>query len=390
MKMAKSKPIFIPGTNKAFASASAAAKELNVNVNNIYKVLSGKRHSAGGYKFAYEHNRVIHVPQTGQIFSDAGSAARSLGVRKNRVRDVLSGKRQSVGGYTFIYADNSSLPTTQQPAESKQPNKQTNKQQRIRAKRAKKNQKYQSYQEKQNQRMQERHASAQQQQSRKQKQIEEIQQKYEKDQSEKILANVIARTQSIRSLMDRINDQLLEYDAENLLGYSRVAQNVEAFQDYLGMDGWLFDTSIENMKSLAEMDETELVQWERQLESATNAQNGLFWNIKKQKEERDAYAVEFGVSSSEMDAYVDILPDLWRVFKIARYDDMYERVGQDMWESVQGAVQHSISPTVLNDIIDRLESYWNGQGSAHLQDIIGELDYYQNNTSIFDSDDLPF
>lgn len=386
--MAKAKPIFIPGTNQVFPSANAAAKALGIDAGNIYKVLAGKRQSAGGYQFAYESNRVIHVPQTGQVFSSAKSAAKSLGVRKKLVNDVLSGRRQTVGGYEFTYADKSKITAvaTSSSATAK-PNKKHNKQQRIRAKRAKKQQRNQAAQARQQNRITERRASAQRQQAAQATRLEKTRKRYE----QKKLLDVLVRTQSIRELMERVNSQLIEYDAENLLGYSRVAQNVEAFQDYLGNDdGWLFDTSIDNMKVLAEMSDEELAQWEKQLTDATNAQNGLFWNIKKQKEERDTYAVEFGVSSAEMDAYVDIIPDLWRVFKTARYDDMYETVGQTMWQEIKWAVQSNISPVVLKDIIDKLESYWNGKSAQHLQDILDELAYYQNNNSIFDDDNLPF
>ncbi len=49
--MRGAKKIYVAELDRIFDSSAAAAKELNIDAANISKVLSGKRHTAGGYHF---------------------------------------------------------------------------------------------------------------------------------------------------------------------------------------------------------------------------------------------------------------------------------------------------------------------------------------------------
>lgn len=376
--MAKARPIFIPGTNRQFSSASAAAKALGIDAGNIYKVLKGQRKTAGGYAFGYESNKTIYVPQTGQTFASASEAAKSLGVRKNRVQDVLGGRgnRQTVGGYNFVYADTTKLsPASEQAAPP--PRKNANKQQRIQQHRAKKQARFAKQQQREAERKEERAAAKERQKQR--------------DAERQRMRNQHQAADELRRLMESINSQLIKYQNANMMGYSQIAQDVEEFQNYLGFtDDGLFDTSDENMfVIMATMSTDDINQWKKQLDAQANSKKGLFWDLNKQIKERQNYALEFGVSPEEMDAYIDLLPDLWKIFEQARHYSIYEKVHTYIWTEIKNSVRSGINPQELKKVMGEL-SKWNGSSSKELQEILSELEASIYLESIFDDDDLPF
>lgn len=394
--MAKAKPIFIPGTNQQFASAAAAAKALGIDAGNISKVLKGKRKTAGGYTFGYASNRTIYIPETGQTFGSIQTAAKAVRVSPKKAEQILENNvGKTVGGYHFEYADASkiipvSASDSRSSATSK--NRKAKKQARQQQKRQKKQAKFDLQQQRAAKKQTERAASSARQSRKQQERIDQIKSNYaayvKHQQTESLLSNEV---KELRSLMKRINAQLKKYQDENMMGYSRVAQDVEEFQNYLGItkDG-MFDTSDENMLNLMEdWSEEELTHFKNQLSAETDKQNGLFWNIKKQIQERAKYATQFGLAPEELDAYVDLLPELWKIFEQARHYSMYEKVGQYMWTEIKNSVKSGISPQELQRVMDEL-SKWDGSSSKELQETLGELEESISLESIFDDDELPF
>lgn len=392
--MAKAKPIFIPGTNQQFASAAAAAKALGIDAGNISKVLKGKRKTAGGYSFGYTSNRVIYIPKTGQTFSSVKAAAKYAKSSPRKLEHILENNvDKTVGGFRFEYADSSKIPTVSvsdgRPSAVPKKNRKTNKKARQQQKRQKKQAKLERQKIKEELLRKSRAETSIKQAGKKQERIEQLRDVYTENKVTRALLSNEAT--ELRALMEKVNAQLVKYQNANMMGYSKIAQDVEEFQNYLGFtENGLFDTSEENMLGLMEnLSAEEINHWKNQLDLIADSKNGLFWDLNKQIKERQNYALEFGVSSEEMDAYIDLLPELWKIFEQARHSSMYEKVSQYMWTEIKSSVKSGISPQELKKVMGQL-STWNGSSSKELQEILGELEESIQLDSIFDDEDLPF
>lgn len=370
--MAKQTPIFIPGTNKVYPSVAAAAKDLRINASGISKVLSGKRPHAGGYRFGYLSDRVIYVPETGQTFSDTVQASKKLGVKNKKIKSVLqSGVDRTVGkGYHVVYESSATLsrPSEQPPQETqKRKPRKTKKERRLKKK-------------------------------------ERIKWKKELEKLKKGKPDSVdfrkTPLHELQSYLKILNDQLQKYYDEHLMGYSRAAQAVLAYTQYLGEyeDKYtglvFFDVSDDAMEELAEnMTDEKIIGWIDSIKETIKGYNGLFWDIKKQKDERDFYALEFLVDYPGMiDEYVDLFPDLWAIFEEARHKqgDAYRAGGA--WEEIQEAVRGGVSREALAEAIQKLHDYYYND-SGKLSDILNDLNskYTKYNPSpLSDDDDLPF
>lgn len=379
------KPVFIPGTNLVFPSAAAAAKSLGVNAGNVYSVLSGRRKTAGGYSFGYLSNRTVYVPETGQTFSDIKSAARSVRVSPKKALKGLEGRSGSaISGFHFMYADASKItPTAAVPAVPKSntnKNRKAKKQERIKEHRAKKQKQIPPpktstpYAERQRQQQRE----------------------YAKSKRERKKSNLLAAKMSeLKNLLEGINNQLEKYYATNMMGYSRAAQDVAEFQNYLGStDDGLFDVSDENLFSIMEMGAEDVSIWMKQIKDEISSKDGLFWDLKKQVEEREIYALEFGVLPSQLDEFADLLPDLWDVLKLANTKQKKGSKMDGTWDSIRDAIQGTVTREALKDVIDNLRKFWGGDRSRRLHEILADLDQYRAAASPLaqdiDENNLPF
>lgn len=389
--MARSKPIFVPGTSQVYVSAAAAAKALGIDAGNISKVLRGKRKTAGGYSFGYATNRTVYIPETGRTFDTIQAAARSVKVNTSKVEHILENNvSKSVGGYHFEYADLSKIPIGRSSVAAKK-NRKAKKQARQKDRRKKKQEQYAALQKRDKERAAERSASSARQARKQKERIDQIRAKYAAYLQAQKQMSLSKEVKELQALLERINAQLQKYQDANMMGYSRIAQDVEEFQNYLGFtDDGMFDVSEENMSNIMqELSAEEITHWTNQLTDMTDRKNGLFWNLKKQIQERAKYAIEFGVSPEEMDVYVDLLPELWKIFEQARHYSMYEKVGQYMWTEIKNSVKSGISPQDLRQVMNELKK-WDGSSSKELQEILGDLEVFIHLESIFDDDDLPF
>ena len=399
--MAKSaKPIFVPGTNMQFASASAAAKALGINAGNIYSVLAGRRQTAGGYQFGYTFNRTIYIPETGRTFSDIKSAAQSVKVSPKKAVKGLEGRTGSaIGGYHFTYADASrisppsSVGTAEAvPARSQKQNRRTKKQERIKQQRTKQQQRKER---------QRRKAREQSRQKPTQKQIEytEAQRKSQRERAEykrnkRQADKITSSIDELKRLLSRVNDQLSKYYDESMMGYSRAAQDVAEFQNYLGgTENGLFDLSESNLESLTETyTPEEIMQWKMQIEDEIKNKAGKFWDLKAQLEEREHYATQFNIPIGQLDDIADLLPDLWDVLALANTKQSKGSKLDGTWDSIKDAVQGTVTRDAMQKLIDNLKKFWNGDRSRQLKEILDDLNQYKANASplTLSDDELPF
>lgn len=356
----KTKPVFLIGTGQQFPSAAAAAKALGINSGNVYSVLAGRRKSAGGYQFGYASNRAVSVTKNGttQVYSSVKSAARAVGANVAKVESIVSGGiHKTVKGYEFSYVDASKVTSATSSASSaSKKNRKANKYEHIKQHREQKKAKLQRQEQK----------------------------------------RAVSAVDKLKIFLSPINAQLDKYYKENMMGYSRAAQNVAEFQNYLGgTDDFRFDLSDENLKYLSEtMTAEEIETWMNQIKDEIKSQDNIFWDLKKQLMERETYALEFGVLPSELDEIADLLPDLWDVMKLANTKQKKGSKTEGQWDAIRDSIQGNISRQAFQDVIGELKKFWSGEGSRKLKDILSDLDQYRAKSSPLaeniDENNLPF
>lgn len=113
----RSVPIICLDTNKVYASAKIAAKELNICYSSICKVCNGMAQFAGGLRFAklkdYKNNempkfqnscnhekRIVCVT-TGETFDSETEAAKKYGVTSQAISHACSGKVKTCCGMVW-------------------------------------------------------------------------------------------------------------------------------------------------------------------------------------------------------------------------------------------------------------------------------------------------
>lgn len=365
--MAKAKPIFIPGTAMQFDSASAAAKALGIDPSGIYRVLSGKRKTAGGYTFGYTKSKTIYVPQTGQTFATANQAAKALGVRKQRINDILSGRgnRKTVGGYNFVYADQNKLPS-QTSDQQITKNQKGTKKQRIQKKKDKKVQKYNNA---------------------RQKRIDIGIKSLSPEEIEEQKRNErFAKAQSdLRDYLKKINDKLKEYYDRhpNFINYSAIGAQVMGMQLTIGYteDGY-FDTSLNKFLNDEDLTRDKIDRLTAQLETLyarlqdiTAMKKGEFWDLRYAQGTRAMFALEFGISQHQMDGYAYLIWDMLDVFERA---NEYEELGSDkLYNAVRDAMQGEIPDYKLSEFLENISEWMHGSRTQELEDIFSILDGYE-------------
>ena len=384
MPAKNAKPVFLAGTNETYPSISAAAKALRISVSSVSKVVSGKVPSVKGYRLGALSDRVIRVPETGETFASPVQAARQLGVKAKKVSSLLaSGSDRTTGGYHFEYdiapqATQQSSGTTTNSVSAKKKSRKANKQAQINKRRQKKTAKA----ERQAKKAATRAADSQASEARRREREATKQEQYKKH-------DITRRTEKLRTLMEKINDQLGKYEARQMLDYSSAVQEVMEYMQYLNEDDDLnlFDTSDANMEYLAEnMSDFDIERWTEQLTNATKRNDGLFWNITKQEKERAYYAQEFGISLAEMDEYVEFLPELWLIFREGAKLFEYDAI---IWEKIKQSVKGGIPKEEFRKAMDKLQYYFNYGGNEEvLKDLLSDLDAYAPDPEI--TDDLPF
>lgn len=384
MPSKNAKPVFLAGTNQTFPSYSAAARALGISVSSVSKVVSGKVQAVKGYRLGALSDRVIKVPETGQTFASPVQAARQLGVKAKKVSSLLaSGASQTTGGYHFEYdiAPQGATTQTRQTGttnKSVKKSRKSNKQQRIKERQQKKTAKAARAAEKAATRA----ANSQASETRRREREAARQELYRKNE-------ITRRTEKLRALMEKINDQLGKYEARQMLDYSSAVQEVMEYMQYLNEDDDLnlFDTSDANMEYLAEnMSDFDIERWTEQLTNATKRNDGLFWNITKQEKERAYYAQEFGISLAEMDEYVEFLPELWLIFREGAKLFEYDAI---IWGKIKQSVKGGIPKEEFRKAMDKLQYYFNYGGNEEvLKDLLSDLDAYAPEPEI--TDDLPF
>ena len=382
MPAKNAKPVFLAGTNQTYPSYTAAAKALGISISSVSKVVSGKVPSVKGYRLGALSDRVIKVPETGETFANPVQAARQLGVKAKKVSSLLaSGASQTTGGYHFVYdiapqATQQSRTTTNTVSAKK--SRKANKQAQINKRRQKKTAKAARAAEKAATRA----ANSQASETRRREREAARQELYRKNE-------ITRRTEKLRELMEKINDQLGKYEARQMLDYSSAVQEVMEYMQYLNEDDDLnlFDTSDANMEYLAEnMSDFDIERWTEQLTNATQRNDGLFWNITKQEKERAYYAQEFGISLAEMDEYVEFLPELWLIFREGAKLFEYDAI---IWEKIKQSVKGGIPKEEFRKAMDKLQYYFNYGGNEEvLKDLLSDLDAYAPEPEI--TDDLPF
>lgn len=399
--MAKqAKPIFIPGTNLQYPSASAAAKALNINAGNIYSVLSGKRKTAGGYQFGYTSNRTIYIPETGQAFADIKSAAKSVGVGAKKAIKGLEGRTGSaIGGYHFTYADASKIsPPSSADTVSAGTKKQkkdwnANKQERIRKRKAERDARNLKIIGK---RLEKEYKKAE----KTVKNFEKEVAKYRRDRRKAVEQYKKAKAKFEKFLI-KVNEQLdVFYERHpNFIHYNPSTPEIFEYMNLIGNKDYThFDTRLaafnfdnkatpEDIKKLIR-DMTEL---QTALELATNSHKKSFWDIKVAERERSELTMEFGLSDEgEMDKYADMI---WEMIDIFKRSGGYDELGSDrVFREVQDAMQKHVDPTVLSEFLDNLnewmDSYPHGRNVDEIFNELGDAADESNADGEFWDDDV--
>lgn len=379
------KPVFLAGTNQTFSSYSAAARALGISVSSVSKVVSGKVQAVKGYRLGALSDRVIKVPETGQTFASPVQAARQLGVKAKKVSSLLaSGASQTTGGYHFEYdiAPQATIQTRQAgtttATKTVKKSRKSNKHQQIKARKQKKTAKA----ARQAAKAATRAADSQASEARRREREAAKQELYRKNE-------IPRRTEKLKSLMEKINDQLGKYEARYMSEYSSSVQEIMEYMQYLNEDDSLnvFDTSDANMEFIADnMTDFEIERWLEQLTNATQKNDGLFWDITKQEKERSFYAQEFGISIGEMDEYAEFLPELWLIFRDGAKLFEYDTV---IWEKIKQSVKGGIPKEEFRKVMDKLQYYFKYGGNEKvLKDLLSDLDAYAPEPEI--TTDLPF
>lgn len=376
------KPVFIVGTGQMFPSASAAAKALGINPGNLYSVLAGRRKTAGGYKFGYAANRAVSVSKNGEtkIYSSLESAAKAVHANPNKIDSIVSGRvKKTVKGYEFSYVDASKVSSSAPPSE-----KITSKKRRTKTKSKKGRKAREESRQKPTQKQIE-YADAQ-----RKSQRERAEYKRNKRQADKMTSSI----DDLKRLLSRVNDQLSKYYDESMMGYSRAAQDVAEFQNYLGStENGLFDLTDENLSDIAEnYTPEEIMQWKKQIEDEINNKGGKFWDLKGQLEEREHYATQFNIPIGQIDDIADLLPDLWDVLALANTKQSKGSKIDGTWDRIKDAVQGTVTRDAMIKLIDNLKKFWNGDRSRQLTEILSDLNQYRANASplMLADDELPF
>ena len=375
------KPVFIVGTGQTFPSASAAAKALGINPGNLYSVLAGRRKTAGGYKFGYAANRAVSVSKNGhtQVYSNLVAAAKAVKANPAKVENIVSGGiDKTVKGYSFSYVDASKVSSSAPPSEKIN----SKKQRRTKSKKGRKA------------REQSRQKPTQKQidyaEAQRKSQRERADYKRNKRQADKITSSI----DDLKRLLSRVNDQLSKYYDESMMGYSRAAQDVAEFQNYLGStENGLFDLTDENLADIAENYTPEdIMQWKKQIEDEINNKGGKFWDLKGQLEEREHYATQFNIPIGQIDDIADLLPDLWDVLALANTKQSKGSKIDGTWDRIKDAVQGTVTRDAMIKLIDNLKKFWNGDRSRQLTEILSDLNQYRANASplMLADDELPF
>lgn len=376
------KPVFIVGTGQTFPSASAAAKALGINLGNLYSVLAGRRKTAGGYQFGYAANRAVSVSKNGEtkIYSSLKSAAKAVHANVSKVDRLVSGGiNKTVKGYEFSYVDASRVASSAPPSE-----KINSKKRRTKSKTKKGRKAREQSRQKPTQKQIE-YAEAQ-----RKSQRERAEYKRNKRQADKMTSSI----DDLKRLLSRINDQLSKYYDESMMGYSRAAQDVAEFQNYLGStENGLFDLTDENLSDIAEnYTPEEIMQWKKQIEDEINNKGGKFWDLKGQLEEREHYATQFNIPIGQIDDIADLLPDLWDVLALANTKQSKGSKIDGTWDRIKDAVQGTVTRDAMIKLIDNLKNFWNGDRSRQLTEILSDLNQYRANASplMLADDELPF
>lgn len=114
LSLARSVPVICLDTNKVYASAKIASKELNICYSSIGKACNGKAQFAGGLRFAklkdYKNNemprfqnscnrkkRIVCVT-TGETFNSETEASKKYGVTSQAISRACSGKVKTCCG----------------------------------------------------------------------------------------------------------------------------------------------------------------------------------------------------------------------------------------------------------------------------------------------------
>lgn len=396
------KPIFIPGTNQTFASASAAAKALGINSGNIYSVLAGRRKTAGGYTFGYMSNRKVYIPELGQAFDTIKSAARAVRVSPKKALKGLEGRSGSaIGGFHFTYADASKMETAAPSAPSApsapttRKKRNAKKAERIKEHRVKQQQRKQRQKQKEDIRAKEREESAKQHKLKEQrKRLGDSYKNYETAKEE------------LRKYILKINQQIDEYIKLNpaLVYYHPAAPAVFGMTRYVGGNLGPYDIPYfdEDMSKFALpedankettdklTDRMNLLQKRLKIESEQKGRNFFDMNLAEQN--RRMLALEFFKTTGhedEMDAYAYMI---WDIIDVIQRSNRFEEMGSDLiFQMVSDAMQGNIDPKILEQFIDDLDAWMSGNGSQdELDDILAELDgtyTKKKGYSVFDDDE---
>lgn len=376
--MAKAKPIFIPGTNQQFASAAEAAKALGIDAGNISKVLKGKRKTAGGYSFGYTSNRVIYIPKTGQTFSSVKAAAKYAKSSPRKLEHILENNvDKTVGGFRFEYADSSKIPTVSasdsRPSAVPKKNRKTNKKARQQQKRQQKQAKLERQYQKEVQRRKE--------QTERRKTKSKGNGSIYLPPHEK--AYLDARVK-LQDYLKKVNDKIAEYKAlhENYIYYNQSAPAVLGLQLVIGAtDDGYFDTSLSKFKMSYDSPEEyheatqRLERLLKRIEEETNKANGRFWNTSFASGNRQAFALEFNITTTQMDEYAYLLWDMFDVFEKA---GSYKHLGSELiYVPIRDAMQGQVPAYKLEEFLEDIDAYMEGSKTQELEDIFNILDGYE-------------
>lgn len=390
--MAKqARPIFIPGTNMQFPSASAAAKALGINSGNIYSVLAGRRQTAGGYQFGYASNRTIYIPETGRTFSSIKDAAKSVGVGAKKAIKGLEGRSGSaIGGYHFTYTDASKISppsagaaeTVSARSQTQKRNRKANKQNRIKQQRTKQQKRYDKQQQK-NQDYAE---------QQRQQQQERANYRWERRQAIEQYKNAKS---DFQRFLNKVNEQLdIFYERHpNFIHYNPSTPEIFEYMNQIGNKKYThFDTSLsgfkfdnkatpEDIKRLIR-DMTEL---QTALELATNSHKKSFWDIKVAERERTELTSQFGLSNEgEMDEYADMI---WEMIDIFNRSKGYDELGSErVFREVRDAMQKGVDPETLSDFLYALKAWMDDYPRFTNADYIFEILTTENEQELKNTD----
>lgn len=275
----------------------------------------------------------IFVPSLGETFPTISAAAKATGADPSNIRKVLTGQRQTAGGRYFIVVPEETTAEDLRKIQKDVEQRTTPKKRKQLEKNRKKSAPKVSPEERQRQR--EKRAAA----------------------------------KRLHGILVGVNAAIRQLEKENVAQFSDAVAELANIKAIIGSNKiGGFDTSMSNLMKLSIENINAAIK-------AAEIQAKILekTDAEKLKKRRAAVALQFGISSEELERYDPVLPALWDLLHMARSQqgNNYER---SLYEAVVDAVQDNQDPDELRKVLEKIyEEYiksLQGDTNRSLNDIL--------------------